>query len=487
MKKLNRSTANIEEQLPVKIVQFGEGNFLRAFADWMIQKLNDTAGYNAGVAVVQPIEHGMVDMLNAQDGLYHHKMRGLSGGNVIDETNLISCIQQCINPFDNQKAFYELAKEEDLEVIISNTTEAGIVFNDDDLPGEGELAKTFPGKLTQFLHSRYEALADLSNKELAVIPCELIDRNGDKLKSAIENYISLWGLSMQFKEWINDSIYFGNTLVDRIVPGFPREEINNIQQEIDYEDNLVVASESFHLWVIEGPEKLKQFFPAENTDLNVKFVDNLTPYRTRKVRILNGSHTTMVPTGLLYGLETVKETVEDKYMGRFVKNVMFEEIIPTIDLPQTELEEFANSVIERFQNPFIRHELKSIALNSVSKFKVRVLPVILDFIERKNEAPQLLCLGFAGLIKFYLDGTHGKHELLNDDKAVLEYFVEIDPQIDSDKLVELVLGNEDFWGRSLLNNEQLVASVKKSLEAINHNGVQNTIKKLDYVTSNNNK
>ncbi|NMM49688.1 tagaturonate reductase [Marinigracilibium pacificum] len=484
MKKLNRSTANLDATLPVKVVQFGEGNFLRAFADWMIQKLNDEISYNAGVAVVQPIENGMVDMLDDQDGLYHHLMRGISGGNIVNESRLISCIQQCVNPFNDQKAFFELAVEKELELIISNTTEAGIVFQNEDVPDKGKLAITFPGKLTQFLFYRYQHLNEIESKTLAIIPCELIDRNGDKLRAAILNYIGLWSLPVEFQRWIEESVSFGNTLVDRIVPGFPRDEIKQIQQDLGFEDNLVVASESFHLWVIEGPKALEDIFPASKSGLNVKFVEDLTPYRTRKVRILNGAHTTMIPIGLLYGLETVKETVEDEFMGDFVKKVIFNEIVPTIDLPREELEEFANNVIERFQNPFIRHELKSIALNSMSKFKVRVLPVIEDYINKTGEAPELLCLGFAGLIRFYMEGMQGKHSFLNDDANVLEFYSGLDPESSPENLVKMVLGNEDFWSRSLTNKDLLVQSVTRSLELIIENGAQKTIKELNHVTGN---
>jgi tagaturonate reductase len=462
MNALNRDTAGLQSKLPIKVIQFGEGNFLRAFADWMIDLLNEKSHFDSGVAVVQPIERGMVGQLEEQQGLYHLLIRGLADGELVNQTRLISCIQKTVNPFIELQAYFELAENPEINLIISNTTEAGIEFDRNDMPQSGELAGTFPGKLTQLLWKRFQFFKGVSTAGVGIIPCELIDRNGDKLKQAILQYAELWNLSEEFINWVNQSIYFANTLVDRIVPGYPGEEIEQIQRELGYRDQLVVSAEAFHLWIIEGPEQLQQLFPANDIGLNVKFVTDQTPYRTRKVRILNGAHTAMVAVGTLAGLVTVKETIEHPEVGSFIKELIFEEIIPTIDLPIEELQQFANEVIERFMNPFIRHELQSISLNSISKFKVRVLPSLLDYMEQNQTVPKRLCKAFASLIRFYQLGAQGKFPLKDDPKH-LAFFSSLGTDITEDLLVSKVLGNQHMWGQDLSQNQSLLKAVTEAL------------------------
>ncbi len=469
MQELTSATVKTE-RYPIKVVQFGEGNFLRAFVDWMINHLNKTAAFDAGVAVVQPIEHGMVEALQKQDGLYHHLIRGISKGKVINEIQLISCIQKLINPFKDLHSYFDLAKIDTLSLIVSNTTEAGIAFDENDKPAADELANTFPGKLTQLLLKRFKYFDGNLSKGLGIIPCELIDRNGDQLKNAILKYASLWNLPTEFKDWINNANYFGNTLVDRIVPGFPREEINEIQKRIGYNDNLVVASEAFHLWIIEGSAELQKLFPAHKHGLNVKYVLDQTPYRIQKVRILNGAHTSMVAVALLAGLKAVRETIEDKKLGLFFKEIIFKEIIPTIDLPKSELEVFANDIIERFENPFINHELASISLNSISKFKVRVLPTIEDYLILNNEAPLRLCIAFAGLIKLYMLGAKGEVIDLKDKEENILFFKSLSDE-DDENIVKKVLANLSFWDKDLTENKLLLSSVAESFKAINQKSI----------------
>ena len=469
MKELTRTIVNTE-QYPIRVIQFGEGNFLRAFVDWMINDLNNNAGFDAGVAVVQPIEHGMVETLQKQDGLYHHLVRGISKGNIINEIQLISCIQKLVNPYKNLDAYLDLAKIDTLSLIVSNTTEAGITFDENDKLAEDKLASSFPGKLTQLLLKRFEHFNGDSQKGLGIIPCELIDRNGDQLKNAILKYATLWNLSPEFVDWINNANHFGNTLVDRIVPGFPKEEINEIQKKTSYNDNLVVASEAFHLWIIEGSAELQKLFPAHKHGLNVKYVLDQTPYRIQKVRILNGSHTCMVTVALLAGLKAVRETIEDQKLGMFFKEMIFEEIILTIDLPKKELEVFANDIIERFENPFINHELASISLNSISKFKVRVLPTIKDYILLNNEAPLRLCIAFAGLIKLYMLGAKGEIIDLKDKEENILFFKNLSDENDEDT-VKKVLSNQSFWDKDLTENKLLLSKVVQSFKAINQKDI----------------
>lgn len=477
LKPITRQATNKVELLPIRIVQFGEGNFLRAFADWMIDVLNEKASFSAGVAVVQPIEQGMAAVLQSQEGLYHLLMQGLSEGKLKSERRLISCIQQVINPFKDLQAYLELAQIRDLSLILSNTTEAGIAFDHRDKPGNGVLAKTFPGKLTQLLWARYKHFEGDKSAGLGIIPCELIDKNGEKLKKAILQYTELWDLSGNFVQWIHQANYFANTLVDRIVPGFPHGEIEQIRNDLGFNDQLVVTSEMFHLWVIEGPAKFQELFPAHKHGLKVKYVDDLSPYRTRKVRILNGTHTSMVAVGMLTGLKTVKDSIEDNALGPFIRRLIFEEIIPTINLPMDELVLFAQEVIERFMNPFINHELKSISLNSISKFKVRVLPTMLDYIKQNNQAPQGLSTVFASLIKLYREGAQGKFAL-KDDAEYLKFFRTLASAASDHEIVNKTLSNESLWDHDLSKHQILSESVLTAYHNIESSSVTQSIETL---------
>ena len=372
MENLNRSTTEIKKNLPLKVIQFGEGNFLRAFVNYIIEKLNADAGYNAGVVVVQPIAQGMVEMLNDQDGLYHLFMKGLKNGKEIEEKRLITNIQEGIDPYKDYDAYLDLAKEEELSLLVSNTTEAGIAFDAQDIL-DNFPHKTFPAKVTALLYKRFQHFKGAEDKGLTIIPCELINNNADTLKEIILKYAQLWKLEIGFVKWIEKHNSFHNTLVDRIVPGYPKDEIESYQSQLEFKDNLIVSAEVFLLWVIEGGKELKEKIPFDQIDENILIVEDMQPYRTRKVRILNGAHTVMVPFSLMYGNETVKQTIDNEFTGEFIKNTVFEEINKTLDLSEKELSTFASEVFDRFRNPFIKHQLVSIALNSVSKFKVRVL------------------------------------------------------------------------------------------------------------------
>lgn len=442
----------------MKVLQFGEGNFLRGFVDWIIDTLNEKAGFNGSVKIIQPIERGIVHLLNQQEGLYHVLLNGIQGGKETQETRLITCVSGALNPYDDYTAFLQLAENKDLEFIISNTTEAGIAFEEADQNME-TLPSSFPGKLTSLLYHRFTHFKGAADKGLAIIPCELIEKNGEALRQAVLQYVKHWGLPQAFSTWIEESNSFCNTLVDRIVPGFPKENIQEIQQELGYEDNLVVKAEPFHLWVIEAPEAVKAAFPTEKANLQVKFVQNLTPYRSRKVRILNGAHTAMVPVAYLQGLRTVREAVEDPQTGAFIREAVFEEIIPTLDLPEEELHQFAKDVIERFQNPFIRHELISIALNSISKYKVRVLPSVLEYKKRKEQLPEQLLKALAALILFYRGEWQGERIPLNDSAEILSFFEQAWQKEVPAETVKTVLSNTDFWDQDLTQVEGLADKV----------------------------
>lgn len=474
MKQLNRRTASMPGMQPVKVLQFGEGNFLRGFVDWIIDLLNERTDFGGNVQIVQPLNQGIVHLLNQQEGLYHVLLEGIQNGQPTREQRLISCVSNAINPYEDYKAYLALAENPDLQFIISNTTEAGIAFDAADT-GMATLPNSFPGKLTALLFRRFEHFKGAADKGLYIIPCELIEKNGEKLRDTILAYASHWNLPAEFTAWIEKHNSFCNTLVDRIVPGFPKDNIKEIHQELGYEDNLVVKAEPFHLWVIEAPEAVRAAFPAEQAGLQVKFVEDLTPYRTRKVRILNGAHTALVPVAYLQGLRTVRDAIEDEQTGKFIRETIFEEIIPTLDLPAEELEQFANDVIERFQNPFIRHELQSIALNSISKYNVRVLPSVLEYHARKGQLPQRLLQSLAALILFYKGELNGESLPLNDTPEVLDFFQKAWQSDSASAVVETVLSNQHLWGTDLTAIPGFAETVTKQVTALQETEKQTNI------------
>lgn len=481
MKALNRSTVTANSY-PERILQFGEGNFLRAFADWMIHEMNKIAGFNAGVVVIQPIKQGLIKILNDQDGLYTLYLNGIKNGRAVSEHQIIDCIQRAINPYQEYSAFLAIAENPDLRFVISNTTEAGIAYHKGDKLGDSP-QKSYPGKLTAFLYHRFRSFKGASDKGLIILPCELIDRNGDNLKNIILQYAVEWNLTGEFTNWINKHNIFCNTLVDRIVPGYPENKIDRITEELGYKDNLLVEGEQFHLWVIEGPKEVKEEFPALQSGLNVVFTDNMEPYRTRKVRILNGAHTSLVPVGYLYGIEKVRESLEDPVVGAFLKNAIFNEICPTLDLPEKELIQFSNDVLDRFKNPYLDHALLSISLNSISKYKTRVLPSVLEFIKRKKTLPKQLLFSLAALIVFYKGDRNGEPIRLADDPEVLDFFKSNWVKVTGSKesitqMVNLVLSNSNFWDQDLTKIEGVQNEVISSLISILDKGMHRAILNL---------
>ncbi len=407
----------------VKVLQFGEGGFLRGFVDWMFQKLNDSGNFNGSVAVVQPIEKGMCDMLTAQNCLYTHIIRGAEGV----ETTLVDVIDHCVKPYEDFAGYLSHAENPDLRFIVSNTTESGIVFEADNLSTDMP-PHSFPAKLTLFLKRRF----DLGLPGFVFLPCELIDRNGDNLKRCVLQYVELWNMGADFKTWVEKENVFCSTLVDRINTGYPRDGKMNL----GYEDNMVNTSEYFHLWVIETDYDLEAELPFSKAGLNVIVTkDALARYRTRKVRLLNGAHTAMVAHALLSGLQTVRECMEDDAMRSFLDSCLYQEIIPTLDLPQDELKAYAADVLTRFANPYINHQLADISLNSISKYKVRVLPSVLEYKKRFGTYPKHLVYGLKRLLQFYREGSP------RDDQSVIDF---IRSHTDAE-----ILAHTAFWGEDL--------------------------------------
>lgn len=466
LKKLNNKTASKPADIPVRIMQFGKGNFLRGFADWMIDIMNEKAGFNGAVRIVQVNSQSDDEHFRLQDGLYHVVLNGVRHGRLSREIRLISCIDSIVNPFEDYEAYLKGGENPDLQFVISNTTEAGIRFEVKDEDPD-ILPQTFPGKLTGLLYHRFKFFDGDKRRALTILPCELIERNGEVLRDSILQYVAHWRLPEAFRRWISDHTLFCNTLVDRIVPGFPNETFNEIWEETGYEDHLIVSGEPFYLWVIEPVTSpaitipdLKSRLPFEKAGLQgVKFVEDLSPYRTMKVRILNGAHTAMVPVGYLRGLRTVREGIEDKGTGDFIREAVEEEIIPTLDLPKEELQQFANDVFERFQNPFIRHELMSIALNSISKYQVRVLPSVLEYNRRTGKLPERLLYSLAALIVFYRGAWRKVMIPLKDTPPVIEFFQKAWRSKDPSNVVQEVLSNETLWKTDLTRIEGLRTAV----------------------------
>ena len=476
--------------LPEKVLQFGEGNFLRGFVDWMIDRMNRQGLFNGRVVVVQPIGRGLAPVINEQDALYTLFLRGVQDGKVVEDVSLNSAISRALCPYDQFDEYIRLASNPDLRFVISNTTEAGIAYNPDDQYDDRPPA-SYPGKLTVFLHKRFEAFHGDLSRGLIVIPCELIENNGGNLKKIVLRLAEEWKLGTDFISWLNNACRFMSTLVDRIVTGYPRGEAEEFARRLGYEDRLLDTAEIFHLWVIEGDKSVEAEFPTTRAGLHVIWTDDMTPYRTRKVRILNGAHTMTVLAAYQYGKNTVKECVDDEVIGRFMKKAIFEDIIPVLDLPEDELESFADAVLERFSNPYIKHMLMSIALNSTSKFKVRVLPTILDNLSRLHRLPQKLAFSFAAYITFYRgteirDGKLIGHRALDgeypvsDDAYALEKFAALWRAYDgtregAGKLVGELFADRKLWDEDLNAYAGLADAVAGYVYHILTDGIEKTI------------
>lgn len=478
MKALNKQTA-LKKQHPERVIQFGEGNFLRAFVDWIIYNMNQKAGFDSSVVVVQPIERGMVDMLNAQDNLYHVNLQGLDKGETINSLTLIDVISRSLNPYSENDEFMKLADQPEIRFVISNTTEAGIAF-DPSCKLTDKPASSYPGKLTQLLYRRYKTFNGDKTKGLMIFPCELIFLNGHKLKETIYQYIELWQLGDEFRTWFGEACGVYATLVDRIVPGFPRKDIAEIKEKLDYDDNLVVQAEIFHSWVIEAPQSIAKEFPADKAGLNVLFVPSEEPYHERKVTLLNGPHTVLSPVSFLSGINIVRDACQHPLLGKYIHKVMFEELMETLNLPKDELKKFAEDVLERFNNPFVDHAVTSIMLNSFPKYQTRDLPGLKTYLERKGELPKGLVLGLAAIITYYKGGVRedGVEITPNDAPEIMQLLKDLWATNDTLKVVQGVLGNAAIWGEDLNQIPGLTVAVKANLDSIKEKGMLETVKDI---------
>ena len=442
-----RMSGNVKET----VIQFGEGGFLRGFVDYFFHKLQEKGLYDGKIVVVQPIEKGMCQMLADQNCEYNLFLRGINNGQVVNEHTHVTSISRALNPYTQYEDYIALATSPDLRVLVSNTTEAGIEYL-----GTEKLTdtppKSYPAKLTQFLYKRFQA----GLKGLILLPCELIDNNGDNLKACVLKYADLWELGDEFKTWVNTENDFCNTLVDRIVTGYPRDEVEELTKQLGYTDNLIDTAEIFHLWVIQGNHEDE--LPFNKAGYNIVWTDDVKPYKKRKVRILNGGHTSMVLGAYMYGLNTVGDCMKDKTVSAFLKKCLFDEIVPTLGNSEMDIQ-FAKDVLERFSNPFIKHQLLSIALNSVSKFQVRVLPTILEYKEKFGKYPEALTFSMAALIAFY------RTDKANDGAEIMEYM--------KDASVEDIMKREDYWHADLT---EMIPKVKEYYDLIEREGMEEAYK-----------
>ena len=485
MKTVNQAVN--KQKRDVGVIQFGEGNFLRGFVDYMIDIANESGLINTSVAIAKPITFGNLSMFREQDCVYTVLLRGRQDGETVESSRVVTCVDHVVDAYEEYGSYMALAKLPSLRIVVSNTTEAGIVYDDTDKI-ENTPPKTYPGKLTQFLYERYKAFNGAADKGLIILPVELIEMNGKKLRECVEKLCTLWQLPAEFIAWVAESCIFCNTLVDRIITGYPKEDAAALCEAWGYQDNLIVTGEPFAFWVIESdkPEIVANALPLDKAGLPVVFTDNIVPYRERKVRLLNGAHTGTVLGAFLAGLDTVGECMDDDLVRGYLESMMYNEIGATVPLPADEVKAFAEAVIERFANPFIRHLILSIALNSVSKWKSRLLPSLLDSQKATGKLPKIITFSYAALLAFYtgkLDGdkmtgtrADGEYPIV-DDANVLEFFAEASA-LPTAEYVKTAAANELFWGRDLNEVEGFTAAVTEYLTDIRENGARVAITKL---------
>ncbi|EPG6798082.1 tagaturonate reductase [Klebsiella aerogenes] len=482
MKTLNRRDFP-GAQYPERIIQFGEGNFLRAFVDWQIDLLNEHTDLNAGVVIVRPIASDFPPSLSTQDGLYTTIIRGLNEkGEAVSDARLIRSVNREISAYYDYAEFLRLAHNPDIRFVFSNTTEAGISYHAGDRFDDAP-AVSYPAKLTRLLYERFSHFAGAADKGWVIIPCELIDYNGVALRELVLRYAREWALPAAFAAWLAEANTFCSTLVDRIVTGYPRDEAEQIETQLGYNDAFLDTAEHFYLFVIQGPKSLAAELRLDKLPLNVLIVDDIKPYKERKVAILNGAHTALVPVAWQAGLDTVGEAMNDAEVCAFVEKAIYQEIIPVLDLPRDELESFASAVTGRFRNPYIKHQLLSIALNGMTKFRTRILPQLLAGQKQSGKLPARLTFALAALIAFYRGERNGEVYPVQDDAEWIERFQSLwaqhrDGQLATRDLVTSVLSVETHWQQDLTKVPGLTAQVTADLEAILRDGMRSAVKPL---------
>ena len=453
-------------EAPERVLQFGEGAFLRAFAEDFIDQMNEKAGFNGKVVLVQPRggHPNTCARFAEQDGLYTLLLRGRENGKAVSKRRIISCVSRCLDPKGDWQAVQDCAQNPDLRFIISNTTEAGIVF-DPACKAEDAPPSSFPGKLTLFLRERWK----LGLSGFIILACELSEHNGEELRRCVDEYIHLWRLDPEFKTWVERENLFCSTVVDRIVTGYPRAEAESLCTELGYQDDLLDTGEVFASWIIEGSQSIKDELPFEKADLPIQAVDDHVPYKQRKVRILNGAHTGFVLAAHLAGFKIVRECMEDETARGFMNKLIYGEVIPTLPLGRKDLEDFAAAVADRFNNPYIDHALLSIALNSTAKWRTRIMPTLLDYVRDTGKLPPCITFSFAAYIAFYRDCP------AQDDPWVLEFYQE-HREDGPTRLAHAVIHNQRMWGGELAALKGFEQAVTAALERIDTVGAYEAMK-----------
>lgn len=485
MERINKQMTGAKER-PVKVVQFGEGNFLRAFVDYMFDLANEQGKFDGSIVLIKPIEFGSLDMFHEQDCQYTVTLSGRDeNGEAKVSDRIITSVADAVDAYTEYEKYNDLAKNPDLRFVVSNTTEAGIVYDETD---KFELCPpaTFPGKLTKFLYTRYQEFNGDKSKGLIMLPVELIDDNGMHLKECVLKQCANWGLEADFVEWVKEACIFTQTLVDRIVTGYPRGKEQPHWDRYGYEDKTMVTAEPFSLWVIESDKDISGEFPIPDAGFNVILTKDHHPYKQRKVRILNGAHTCSVLGAYLYGTDIVRDMMNTPILREFVEKAVYEEIIPTLTLPAEECKDFAAAVFDRFDNPYVDHALLAISLNSVSKWKARVMPSFLGSIEKNGKCPARLGFSLAALMAFYtgteirdkalIGNRDGAEYNIMDDAAVLE-FMAANSCKDAKEYAHAVLSNVDFWGQDLSALADVEAVVVEYLASIKEVGAKATYEK----------
>lgn len=474
--------------LPEKVLQFGEGNFLRAFVDWMIELSNKQGVFNGSVVICQPIEQGMCKQLNAQNCQYTVIMRGIEDGVPFEKMERVSSISRCINPYEDYQSLLDVARSNDLRVVVSNTTEAGIAYHPDDRLSD-QPPVSYPAKLCVLLYTRFKAFLSDPQKGLLILPVELIDNNGAELKRIVYRYAQEWKLEAEFIHWLDASCEFASTLVDRIVTGYPHHQKEEFQAKLGYIDQMMVTCELFNLWVIEAADKWKDVFPIGTQPSHVIWTKDVTPYKKRKVRILNGAHTATVLAAYLAGHEIVSDFMKEGLFKNYMNSLLLDEVIPTIELPRDDLIAFANAVNDRFENPYIAHKLLDISLNSCSKINARCVPSLVDYLTLHHRPPKHLIFALAAFIRFYRgkweEGKYlgqrenGSKFEIHDDNDLLEFFETVWQSNDYAHVAQMVLSNMDMWsGRDLTKLDGVLDAVASSLTSIMNHGIRTTMEGL---------
>lgn len=478
IKKLNKTTIN-KQNRPINILQFGEGNFLRAFVDWQLEIANQEEIISAGVAICQPIldkEHNvlkMIDLLNEQDQMYHVLLEGVQNGSPKRQIDLISSVMDAFNPYVDYDKYLSYITSKDLKIIISNTTEAGIRYVEgDSLTAEPPIS--FPAKMADFLYKRFQYFNGDPDSGLCVICCELIEDNGSTLHKYVIQHAEFNNLPSSFIAWVNNHCHFCDTLVDRIVSGFPKENIEDIKKEIGFDDNLVVKGEFYHLWVIggEGYKEAQKLLPLDKAGLHVIFTPSIKEFRDKKVRILNGSHTGLVPIALQMGCETVMDAFDTPIIESFIKEMMEEEVLPMIDDDRESLNNFADEILERFYNPYINHKLESIALNSISKWEARNYPTVVDMWNKEGKLAKRELFTLAALLTLY---SPNSGFVANDSVDAIIFIRDVWDSADLSTSISKILNNSNIWIKDYSKIEGAIETVTEYVMEIEKVGMEKAI------------